>query len=803
MQPNHLKLFAEITSTVAEYIEPLYAVSFEEVNDALFELAEQAANNKAQSEVFDGMREIRSNRQLLEENFNKAIKSNTDTFSGNAKFEQKPLDILVPESSEGELSLVDLKDLDEKIAYGTIIQKANDQYFHALFELNQRLSILNHGYKLDDHSNPFGPARLTQVFSDISADLDLPQIHKDLLLESFGHSVLENLESLYAQCNAMLIDAGVLPDLKFDIRKRKNSGAPENTSEQINSDHTEHQAVAEPFVESTAPVNQATQHPNSAPQLYHSIQEIMSARPIADSSWSTQPSISPSIPAAGNTVQNTAPKQQPASQQPGSAPVNVFGSGVPAFAQNQPGALAAAQPGPAVQYYNNDQLVNVISAMQQQQLPEQLVFDPQHIENTKRQFIQQLRESNDPAKPHEIDGLDADTIDLIGMLFEFMLNDQDLCPSVKALLSHLHTPFLKVALLDKDFFTQHNHPARLLLNSMAKAGGRWVEENDKDRGVFPKMKSVVDRVLLEFEINLELFTELNLDFEKFVHQIEKRAEIAEKRASESIKGKDKLRLARDQAIQEINRRSQKLPPPECVDQFLRQCWLDILVFTLLRKGEDHPLWAEQKTLIEQLIWSTTPKHSEQELQQVRNKIEDINQVIARGFEQLGGYPGNSKALLREISAQQKELLNNPPTQKQASPKASTLTPETETETETVSTQAADTRKKATKPAEQKYSPELLAAIKQLRGIPFGTWFQFTTNAQGDTIKGKLSWYSPATSRYMFVNVQGKQIAVRSMLSLANSMRLGDALVIEEKKKPMVDRAMLAIYELIQVGKPVT
>ncbi|MBV1915170.1 MAG: DUF1631 domain-containing protein, partial [Pseudomonadales bacterium] len=64
----------------------------------------------------------------------------------------------------------------------------------------------------------------------------------------------------------------------------------------------------------------------------------------------------------------------------------------------------------------------------------------------------------------------------------------------------------------------------------------------------------------------------------------------------------------------------------------------------------------------------------------------------------------------------------------------------------------------------------------------------------------LSWYSPATSRYMFVNVQGKQIAVRSMLSLANSIRLGDAVIIEEKKKPLVDRAMFAVYELLKVNK---
>ena len=52
------------------------------------------------------------------------------------------------------------------------------------------------------------------------------------------------------------------------------------------------------------------------------------------------------------------------------------------------------------------------------------------------------------------------TIDLVGMLFEYMLSDEHLPDSVKALLSYLHTPFLKIAFIDKDFFEQPEHPAR-------------------------------------------------------------------------------------------------------------------------------------------------------------------------------------------------------------------------------------------------------------------------------------------------------------------------------------------------------
>jgi hypothetical protein len=42
---------------------------FEHVDDALFDLAEKAENNAAQMHYFDGMREVRKRRPVVERNF--------------------------------------------------------------------------------------------------------------------------------------------------------------------------------------------------------------------------------------------------------------------------------------------------------------------------------------------------------------------------------------------------------------------------------------------------------------------------------------------------------------------------------------------------------------------------------------------------------------------------------------------------------------------------------------------------------------------------------------------------------------
>ena len=50
-------------------INALVGTLFESVDDALFDLAERAGSNAIQTEYFDGMREVRKKRQLVERLF--------------------------------------------------------------------------------------------------------------------------------------------------------------------------------------------------------------------------------------------------------------------------------------------------------------------------------------------------------------------------------------------------------------------------------------------------------------------------------------------------------------------------------------------------------------------------------------------------------------------------------------------------------------------------------------------------------------------------------------------------------------
>ncbi|MGH8771260.1 MAG: DUF1631 family protein, partial [Burkholderiales bacterium] len=74
--------------------------------------------------------------------------------------------------------------------------------------------------------------------------------------------------------------------------------------------------------------------------------------------------------------------------------------------------------------------------------------------------------------------MDAMTLDIVAMLFDYILDDKDIPTAMKALIARLQIPVLKVAMLDKKFFAKKSHPARRLLDQLAYAAIGWSQEDE-------------------------------------------------------------------------------------------------------------------------------------------------------------------------------------------------------------------------------------------------------------------------------------------------------------------------------------
>src|SRR5690606_6582262 len=116
---------------------------------------------------------------------------------------------------------------------------------------------------------------------------------------------------------------------------------------------------------------------------------------------------------------------------------------------------------------------------------------------------------------NSINQVDEDVINLVSMMFEFILEDRSLASPMKAQLARLQIPMIKVAIADKSFFGKGGHPARRLLNEMATAALGWQDTGDEARAkdtFYQKIDHTIERILNEFTKDIGIFETLLLEF---------------------------------------------------------------------------------------------------------------------------------------------------------------------------------------------------------------------------------------------------------------------------------------------------
>ncbi|WP_415753521.1 DUF1631 domain-containing protein [Pseudomonas leptonychotis] len=736
-----------VMNRLAEHLTGVFA----QVDDTLFECAEKAENNQVQTLFFDNMREIRRQRPQIERSYHQQIAQNFSDFLDGK---------LIPPPSASELdaehmALVQNEDYEESLQVTNMVSRVKARCAQPLFALEQRLALLNNGQKLGEDINPFGPQMIAQAFRDALTPCPFPLRIKVILYTLFDTHVMQSLDNIYAALNQRLIDAGVLPNLKYTAQR---NNPPAQAKATPTAAHTE------------PPIAGSTSNRNSP-----ATGQADTQRYSTDSSDLSGPPPSDPQELLGNLATLLGEHRQ---------------RDIDAPLLGGTRSIASFTPREATSTYSASALLDALNRMQQQSANDlsQRLHRPQQVEGLKADLQQQLEAHSELPGQQKVSDQEADVIDLVGMLFDFILDDDNLPDTCKTTLSHLHTPYLKVALQDKALFTQHHHPARRLLNAMAQAGVLYGGEGD-ERGLLAKMQWVVERVIHDFFGDLQLFDGLLDEFNEFVATLRHKVELRERRAVEAAKGRDKLLGARQHAVDVIANSLTNRQPPTIIRNFLELTWADVLVFVLLRNGDQSPEWQRASEAAEQLAWSGTllDDAGRERLQKLRVPLlEDLR----KGLELLGGYHEDGiRRLLQDLVACQHAVQAKQPQV------AARLKP-TLPESPLAAMLGEDAALTTLAPRESTLSARALALAKELGHIEFGTWFEFVSGDQVRTLK--LSWFSPTTRNYMFVDQSGQRVAIKPITQLATEMEQGLArIVTPERGAPLVDRALTAIYRVLQ------
>jgi Protein of unknown function (DUF1631). len=564
---------------------------FDRADDSLFELADKANSNQEQNLFFDSMREVRVQRRGIEKRFSTAVDTAFAALASDtvaAEVDSYAADVL---SADG-LSLVHNDDLEQVVAVEASVTRANTQYGEAIQHISLRLDSMV-PVKVYQANNPLGPEVLCRAFMEQVKKLDVDIKAKLVLFKLFDKTVVHNLSSLYGAINQLLIDQNILPSL---------SGV--------------------------SPQQGRARGTTSSPYAGGA---SGSSSGVASGSYSN----------AGATL--GAAGQRSASDQRG-APGQ---GGTSTSSDSQHGFLGEQVPTASQTLVptGSEEVLQLLSLAQRAPLPVGRVDGGVAVRALLEELAQ--RRGSDAA----FGRMDQEVINLVEMLFDFILEDRNLAAPMKALISRLQIPIIKVAIVDKAFFSKGGHAARRLLNEMATAALGWQGDAEAalNDPLYRKMDDVVRSLLDGFGTNVEIFNDLLADFSSFVEKEKRRAAVLERRTLDAEDGKAQAEIARTIIAAEVELRTVNIVVlPDVVHSLVNKAWSNVLFVTGLKHGYQSPQWESALTTLDDLVWSIEPPKTDEDRKLLIKLVPDLLKRLRAGLDSISFNPFEMSEIFRAL-----------------------------------------------------------------------------------------------------------------------------------------------------------
>jgi hypothetical protein len=601
---------------------------FESADDALFAMADKAGTNGDQALYFDAMRELRLQKKTVAtELLRGVIKSYNELghYRSKEKSGESDLDSL---SDWDNVSLVQNDDLELNVAMEGMISRLRNSSESHLNDLKLRIESLIPGLSLTPDQVPLSPEILCDCFSEGCNVLDVGIQVRLVVLKLFEKYVLSEIVKLYIDSNQSLVRQGIMPNLKTkkgNVRRTAVSSENQTTSEKGVGRQSAYD------LSNNDTVGVAKNHDNRLQEMAKQVHEETGSF-LNGGTFDDVPVLNADQCLAGGQFESIREL------------MHLQANG------------GQAQAPPTTKNYTQNELLLALSGFQQKQLDRPAEFASNGVIDYRMLLNTSLPKQSAQTKYSE---LDSDVINLVSMLFEFILDDRQLQPVMKALISRLQIPILKVAILDRNFFDRGGHPARKLLNEIASAAIGW---NEKPEGKPDRLKDqievTVQSILTDFDNDQSMFTDLLADFSKFMDLELRRGQLVEQRTKDSERGKAANDVAKQEVQNVLNASLKGIDVPTCVVELLNEAWSRLMVLRYLKEGKESEAWCSVCNLVADVVWTVLPQDIVQKSKSageasglLLRKIPSVMRQLRTGLKEISFDNFRAEALFKSLESE--------------------------------------------------------------------------------------------------------------------------------------------------------
>ncbi|PIE43788.1 MAG: hypothetical protein CSA50_04100 [Gammaproteobacteria bacterium] len=765
----------KITSLFKSTALTCFKQMFEDADDVLFARADKAETNSEQIVYFDAMRDLRLYQKNIEVAFLQSVGSAIRGIRQTKSSAKAGFPVLAD-----DLSLVGLDDMESRVAIEAMITKINDRAASSIEHLQIRIQTLFPNIEITRRMLPFGPFSLCYAFSDALSELDMDIRARLIIFKLFDRFFTEQLVVFYQKANQLLTKLGILPEMV--------SGKP--VTRRTQADYSE------------APGERQSDNilSSSGKEVESGFGSAWDAKAVGQNPHA--------YGSAGSGI-NFSLLQQALRRRSASS-------------QDDAKALAGDYPVSAGQAsLSVDELVRAVSAIQGEFYQDAdegvpaIKGNGSVIADVLKLVRQRIAEAG---RDRPINQRDADVASLVGLLFNFVLEDDHLPTQMKQVISTWQIPFLKLALQDASFFDRESHPARHLLNQVSKAVIGWQPKEKGRDFLLEKIEKFTRQMVLDKNLNPQLFADLNQEMSAFLDAERRRSSLIAQRLKDAEEGRVKSDLAKKKVERTIQRSLAGKRLPEELVEAIEKGWSKKMVVAWLQGGEQSAEWQSLSRFIEELVWSVDPDETGVEargkllqmmprlLRDWREGLTDISYDMTEIDKSLAMMETCHKQSLRRIEKTQWERLDS---EKPGLPGLGFESQEKRHSTDKAAIAALPVsglddkvaEKGSPKESENQSVPAAQAKavivksdletiweqrVDQLR---IGSWFEFLPKG-GEKQRFKLAAAIKLNGRHVFVNRNGVKLAEFEKDELIAELASGRLMPLDDGQ--IFDRALESI-----------
>ncbi len=245
-----------------------------------------------------------------------------------------------------------------------------------------------------------------------------------------------------------------------------------------------------------------------------------------------------------------------------------------------------------------------------------------------------LRERTAELKRHASSVSEKATIEVVALMFQAILAEERIAPSLRVWFARLQMPVLRVALAEPDFFSTLEHPARQLIDRMGSCVLGFDVSGVRGSAMEAEVRRVVQVIEQYPETGRKVFQLVLDEFRQFLSRFltEKDGTRQLVSVAQQVEQKETLTI---QYTIELRKMLEKMKAREPIREFLFKVWAEVLAVAAIRQGAQHAETLALKRAAPELLWAASAKPSREERARVIRDLPNLLQRLRQGMTLLG------------------------------------------------------------------------------------------------------------------------------------------------------------------------